>query len=442
MLADFEKLPSITPAIYLRLGRCFYELDRKWEAVVVNQEILDRFKEGPEREPALFGLIVALADVNQPERAQERCQQYLREFKNAPNAPTVGYLLGATALQAGDPKAAETLFGRILESQPKSPFREQIRYLLANAKFAAGNYAEAVAAYNKYLSEFPKGPNAEDVKYRIILCALFAGKYQDAMTQLQDYVAKNPKSAFLPDAKYRLAVCKYAASLYDEVITDCQAWEKQFGNNPQLGEVLALLGDAYAASDRESAAIPVYIRSYQTATTDEVMNYSLQAASKLLQKRGEWDKVGELYTGFIKDKPDNPAVVSAIYWIGKAKAHEGKIDEAKQLAADTIKKYIADPNRDAVEQLITQLAQLCVKKKKRAEPDGRGPLARPRHCIRRGPPQLQIPARNSIGCFPRPRTKNRPPPGRASYFAKAELGRLRLQPAEAEKNIARDRDPI
>lgn len=74
LLAEFEKLPSITSAIYLRLGRCFSELDRKWEAVVVNQEILDRFKEGPEREPALFGLIVALADVNQPQRAEERCE--------------------------------------------------------------------------------------------------------------------------------------------------------------------------------------------------------------------------------------------------------------------------------------------------------------------------------------------------------------------------------
>jgi len=51
LLADFEKLPSITPAIYLRLGRCFYELDRKWESIVVNQEILDRFTQGPEREP-------------------------------------------------------------------------------------------------------------------------------------------------------------------------------------------------------------------------------------------------------------------------------------------------------------------------------------------------------------------------------------------------------
>ena len=81
---------------------------------------------------------------------------------------------------------------------------------------------------------------------------------------------------------------------------------------------------------------------------------------------GAWDKVGELFSGFVKDKPDNPTVVSALYWIGKAKAHEGKIDEAKQLAADTIKKYIADQSKDAVEQLITQLAQLCVKKKPRS----------------------------------------------------------------------------
>ena len=81
------------------------------------------------------------------------------------------------------------------------------------------------------------------------------------------------------DAKYRIAVCLYAASQYDEVIGDCQAWEKQFSGNPKLGEVLALLGDAYAASTREAAAIPTYIRSYQTAATDEVMNYSLTEPS-------------------------------------------------------------------------------------------------------------------------------------------------------------------
>jgi TolA-binding protein len=435
LLAEFEKVPSITPAIYLRFGRCFYELDRKWEAIVVNQEILDRFKEGPEREPALFGLIVALADVNQAQRAQERCQQYLKDFATGPNAATVGYLLGAVALQAGDPKAAEAHFNRILETQPKSTFREQIRYLLGNAKFTAGAYDDAIKEYNKYLSDFPKGASAEDVKYRIALCALFAGKYQEAMNQLQDYIAKHPSGSFLPDAKYRLAVCKYAASLYDEVIADCQAWEKQFPSNPQLGEVLALLGDAYAASDRESAAIPVYIRSYQTATTDEVLNYSLFAASKLLQKQSAWDKVGELFSGFVKDKPDNPTVVSALYWIGKAKAHEGKIDEAKQLSADTIKKYIADPTRDAVEPLITQLAQLCVKKKPVIAADadsGSETSSTPGST----PPATTDPGAELDGLLASPANEESATAKARILYAKAELARLRKQSVEEEKNIA------
>ncbi len=433
LLAEFQKLPTITPAIYLRLGRCFYELDRKWESVVVYQEILDRFKDSPEREPALFGLIVALADINQPARAEKRCEEYLRDFKNGPNAATVGYLLGAVALQAGDPKAAETYFGRVLDAQPNSKFREQIRYLTANAKFTSGDYDGAVTAYKKYLNEFPKGDNSEDVKYRIALCALFAGKYQDALNQLEDYVKNHPNGVFLSDAKYRVAVCKYAASVYDEVIADCQAWEKQFPHNAQLGEVLALLGDAYAASDREAAAFPIYIRSYLTATTDEVMNYSLFAASKLLQKKSEWEKVGDLFSAFVKDKPDNPTVVTALYWMGKAKAHEGKVDEAKKLAADTIKKYIDDPNREAVEQLISQLAQLCVKKKK---PGDREAAASPAPEADPGAELEQLLSASSASNSPTAKAR--------IIFAKAELARLRRQPAEVEKNlseIARDFKP-
>jgi len=430
LLADFEKLPSITPAIYLRLARCFYELDRKWEAVVVNEEILDRFKGEPEREPALFGVIVALAEINQAERAQERGQQYLREFKDGPNAATVSYLLGACALQTGDLKTAETYFARILDEQPKSPLREQIRYLLANGKFAAASYLDASAAYKQYLTEFPKGANAEEAKYRITLCRLFGGKYEEAMRELTDYIAKHPSGSFLPDAKYRLTVCQYAASLYDEVIVACQAWEKQFPQNAQLGEVLALLGDAYAASEQESEAVSTYIRSYKTATTDDVMNYSLFAASKILQKRAQWDRIGQLFSGFMEEKPDNPTVVSALYWLGKAKAHEGKIEEAKQFAAEAINKYVSDPRRDTVEQLITQLAQFCATDKKLAEPTiHRDTAAQPATPLEDSGSELD----RLLSCS---ENLSSVTAKARIIFARAELARLQRQPAQEEKNIA------
>ncbi len=330
LLADFQTQPDFTPAIYIRMARSFYEADRKWEALVIYQELLDRFRTAPERESALFGIIVAFAEVNQPAKAMARGEEYLRDFKTSPNAEAVGYLLGAAALQANDAGAAEKHFAAMIETHPNSIYREQIRYLLGNAKFMAGKYDDATAEYKKYLADFPKGESTEEVVYRLALTKLFAGKYEEAMKDLGAYAKKYPKGAFVPDASYRMAVCKYAASLYDEVIDDCKAWERDHGDNPQLGEVFSLLADAYAASDREAQAIPIYIQSYKTATTEEVMNYSLFAASKLLQKRGEWNKVADLFTEFIEDKPDNPGVVTALYWIGKAKAREGHLDEAKR----------------------------------------------------------------------------------------------------------------
>ncbi len=435
LLEGFQKLPDVTPAIYIRMARSFYETDRKWEAVVVYQELLDRFPNVPEREPSLFGIIVALADVNQPARAMARCEEYLRDFKTGPNAETVGYLIGAVALQANDARAAETHFGNMLEAQPKSTYREQMRYLLGNAKFMSGKHDEATAEYKKYLSEFPKGQSVEDVVYRLALTALFSGKYEEAMKELAAYMQKYPQGSFVSDARYRVAVCKYAASLYDEVISDCKAWERDFPKNPQLGEVLALLADSYAATDREQQAIPIYIQAYKTATTDEVMNYSMFAASKLLQKRDEWGKVSELFTEFIAEKPDHPTVISALYWIGKAKAREGQLDEAKRITADTIKRYIGDPQREPVEMLLTQLAQLCVKKK-RPEPLPEGDAA--------AAPPVEAPAADpgaELDLLLGESGKDQSPTAKARVlYAKAELARLRRQPAEEEKNIARIAD--
>jgi TolA-binding protein len=430
LLDAFQKLPSITPAIYIRMAQSFYEIDRKWEAVVVYQELLDHFPHAPESEPALFGLIVSLADVNQPQKAEARCEQYLREFKDGPNAEAVGYMLGAVALQANDPQTAEKHFTRMLETQPNSKYREQMTYLLGNAKFMEGKHDQATAQYQKYLKDFPKGKNVEDVNYRLALNALFAGKYQDAMDRIHAYLQKYPEGAYISDAKYRLAVCKYAASLYDEVIADCKAWEREFPRNKQLGEVLALLADSYAASNREDQAIPVYVRSYKIATTDEVMNYSLFAASKLLQKRGEWEKVADLFDEFIQEKPDSPTVISAIYWIGKAKAHQGKLDEAKKISAETIKKYIDDPSREAVELLLTQLAQLCVKKKPNivAAVADRGPVS--------PTPATEDPGAE-LDALLASTEKDETATARARIlFAKAELARLRRQPAEEEQNLA------
>lgn len=368
MLAEFQKLPDFTPQLLFRIGRAYYQMQSRWEAIVAYGELVKKFPDSDLAEQAMFAEIVASSEANRATKTQELCQQYLKKYPTGKNASAVGYLLGATALQANDTQGAVTWFGKMLDEQPASTFREEMLLQLGNAYFGLGKYEDAQKQYDRYKTDYPNGKHIEEAVYRTALCSLFAGKYENAMNAVNDYITKYPNGNYVMDAKYRLDVCKYAAQLYDEVITDCRAWEKQYGRDPMLGEVLALLADALAGSGKEDEAVDVYARAAQLATTDEVVGYSLGSAEKILQKKGEWDKIGSMYQDFVNKHPESTSVVTAVYWISKAQVHDGKVDEAKKFIADTIKKYIDDPKADKVEQLIMQLAQLCVRKKPAAAP--------------------------------------------------------------------------
>lgn len=375
LLTEFSKLPDYASSMMFRVARCWNEWDKKWEALVVYKQLLEKFPKADEREPVMFDIVATLGDLNRVKSTQAACEAYLKEFPAGENAGTVGYMSGAVALQSGDYVGAEAMFGAMLEKQPKSTYRGTMIYLLGNAKFAQGRYEDANVEYEKYLQAFPEGQtdgsgglfgiggsHAEECTFRLAVSQVFLGNYEKGLERLKAYVEKYPKGFFVPDAKYRIAICYYAASEYEDVVKQCEEWAKEFPQDQMDGEVHALLGDALAALGRRELAIPAYVRAYKKAGTDEVLNYSLFEASKQMQKLGRWDDVGKLFTEFVAEKPDHPAVVAAMYWIAKARAKEGRGDEAKVLLVDNLKKYIAEPKREAVEQLLSQLAQLCSKR--------------------------------------------------------------------------------
>ncbi len=455
LLQEFGKLPSIRPKLLYRMGRAFTGMGRPWEALVVYNDSVELAKDAADKEPALYAQVTTYADVNQPSLARGASERYLKDFPQGTNANTVGYLLGATALQEGDAKGAEGYFGRMLAEQPASTLREDMKFLLANSQFAQGEYDKAKSGYQEYLSEYASGAHSEDAFYRLALCSLFAGKYDEALTGIDAYLEKYPGTASEPDARYRRAVCLYAYNKYDEVITACQEWIRKFPNDQQQGEVQALLGDSFAAKDKPDDALAAYTQSYKTATTTEVLNYSIMEVSKILQKRGDWEGVAAMFQGFVKDHPDHPTAVAAAYWIGRAETKLGKVDEAKRFVAEMARKYIDDPKKDAVEQLLNQLATLCVRKKPAAKP-AEAPAAAPQGTSPSGSPAADaataVAAATAAVTPEASPTASDPgaeldellgaaaadhtPTARARIlYAKAQLAQMRHQTPESDRNL-------
>ncbi len=437
---EAEKASDLGAGVLLRTAKAFYDTDRKWEAVTAYDELIKRYPETPERESALFGMLATYPEIGQHKLAQKLCEQFLAEFPKSDRLMEVAFMKGVIALQGEDPEQAVKIFAEVLKQYPDTKYKEEIAYLTANARFEMGFYDEALADYETYLKVFPtdNAERVQEVTYRKPLCLVYAGKYEQAIDGLNNYIKANADSPYTVDAKYRLMVCYFAAAvndktgkLYTQIIDLTKQFEEKYPGSNQLGEVLALRGDALAGlgalpgqdqGDMDDKAAEAYLKGYQNSKNDETLNYNLFEAVKLWQKHGQWEKVTKSMEEFIRDNPDHASAPTAKYWIGRSLVKQRKDAEAKEFYAKEIRQYMSQPRKDAVEMMIQQLVQMIGRKKRPAPP----------------PPDAPTPPAD--GSAPNPTVAPVPPPAPAPDPApqvkpEEELDQLIGGP-EVEKNRA------
>lgn len=379
---DFDKAPDTLPAVLLRLGKAYYDNGQKWESITAYDELLLRYPQGADTETALYALMVAYAEVKQFKKSQEMGDKFLTDFPQSDRLEEIRYLKGVTALEGEDPEKAVSLLSDLLKANPETKYKEEVAYLIANARFDMGFYAEARADYEAFLKAFPQSSLSGEVAYRMPLCLVFDGKYKEAVGELNDFIVKNAESPFLTDARYRLMVCYFAAAVndktgkvYGQIIDLTRQFETQYPDSAQLGDVLALRGDAFAGltelagqKNHDNEAAEAYLAAFRTARNEESQNYSLFEAIKLWQKNSEWEKVNTTLTDFVKNQPDHPSAATAKYWIGRSLSRQRRDEEAKQFYATEIKAYMSQPRKDGVEMMINELVRLLAKRKKTVPP--------------------------------------------------------------------------
>ncbi|NBZ95244.1 MAG: outer membrane protein assembly factor BamD, partial [Proteobacteria bacterium] len=370
-LEQFEKLPNTEVPVRLRQAKAYDELDQKWETILIWESLLDSAKDPKVREDALFSLGAAFCSLGRPDDAVPILNRYLAEYPSGKYASQAGYLKGAVALEAGDFPKAETVFGTLMEKGDSSTLAANMQFLLANSQFAQGadpknpqssKYKDAIVNYQKYLTKFPEGKFSEECTYRIPLCSFQLGDYGKSLEGFQNYVKKFPDGMFTGDAGYRIALCYQAANKYDDVIRLCEEWLMKHQGEVMQAEILSLKGDAFAAKEMPGESSAAYRDSLKFAESDELLKYSLFEANKQYQKLNKWNDIAEMFGSFAERHPKHPAAVAAVYWVSKAKIKDGKPEEAKKYLAENILKNINDRRQDAVEMLLTQLAQICSKR--------------------------------------------------------------------------------
>ena len=388
ILAEVEANKTFDADLFFRLGQCFFEMLRFYEALAALSEVYEKFPDYPNREIALYCMILANQNLQREGRAYALCDQYMKSFPEGQFVTQVSDLLGVLAYKSGRISDAIRVLQKARDSAKKPEDKERIGFLLGVVLFEAQRFDDARDALMTLLKDDPKSTLKDDSEYRIALSYFFQNDSAKANKAFREYIAGNPRGNYLVDATYRLAFILYQAGVTGQAGGDVprarEMLEKLVTDAPSdenIGQAWSLLGDIYGRlqptetdkTNYTEMAMKAYLAAVSKAKSPDVLDYAMDAATNILTSEGKWKELADIWGTYYTTHKDSPNALKAIYEIALANRRMGKPEEAQKLIADHIAPNLGDPKNDHVEVLIQQLVSMIVPKRR-----GRSAAAAPK----------------------------------------------------------------
>jgi TolA-binding protein len=431
-LDEIAKRGDYDATLFYRLGHTFLQRGGAWEAAIALERLLKEFPQSQEREQASLELVRAYADSGRVDRMRGALDEFMRNIPESKLLPQALYVAAQTAFDRGRADLQLEFLNVGVNQFPDAELTEFMVLMQTNAHFSAGRFEEARASAEKYITKYPEGRFVEDATYLRAMATLVLGRAGDAVKEINAYIAKFPEGRFVADGRYRIGAALYAMQDYSAAEKQIEQWLADYPlDHAQRGEALSTMGDIYAGQGRINEAIESYRAAMSTTLSDDQLGYVLDELTKHYQGKRDFNTAAVMWEEFARERPDHPFVINAAYWIGRLRAREGKTEEAISQMGEIARRYITDPNRDAVERLLTQMAAMLARNP-RPGPDGVRPPA---------PTAEQISARVTRE-LASGQDRNQPTVKARILFTEAEVAALRKNTELRDKLLSRIGDEI
>lgn len=383
-----EERTDLDAALLLRRGRCLFYLDRYEEGLLCFRTIRTKYAATPDAEHASYAEIVILNKLKNIPEIKEKCEMFMRKYPESTNIEQVATLAGEVLVQGGDWKEVGSFYRGLEKKFPKAENLERFVFFQGVAFFMEGNFKESSPIFTRFLKDYPKSELIETAMYYMAMSNFLGNKYTETLASCREYLGKFPDGRYAGDLHYRLSFIDFndkEEDQSDKIIRELGGFLQTHPDDAANGSMYCLIADTYKKKKadpkadpetqaketkaNEDAALDAYQKAVLTESLDDIMQYALDSATAILQRRKEWSAIAAMHSEFMKRKPDSQLALVSASWVARMSAREGKGAEAAEMLANAMAARIANPASEQVEFLIDELVKTLVPKKKAKDID-------------------------------------------------------------------------
>ncbi|HMP72190.1 MAG TPA: tetratricopeptide repeat protein [Kiritimatiellia bacterium] len=345
-MLQLAKTPDYDAGLFHRVGRCFYSIDRFWEARTAYARALAEAEDAVFRETAHFDLILAINRMRRFEDLVEEADRYLelygkdKRLIDAERVPSVAFMRAEAFLNRELFEEAEAEMRGLAETYPRHVQMPRIRFYIGLSVAMQERFDEAIEVFAGVLKDYPDHLIGGEVAYWMPVSMFYGGRYEEAIPLFDAYVETYPGTVYAPEAAYRSALCKYAMEDFEGAARELKEWLEVHPTHYFQWEARVTLGDALAALGELDEAEAAY-----RGVTSEggAMHYlaitQLNHVYRALDEPDGYRRMAEVHTAYMREHPNSFNMIESAHQAGWALRQIGRLDEARRLYWGSIERF-------------------------------------------------------------------------------------------------------
>lgn len=360
-----ETVPDYDAGLFHRIGRCFFAVDRFWEARVAFTRVEKEATDPSIKEAGHYDLILTLNRLRRFEDLVAEADRYLaaygkdQKLVERGRVPSVAFMRAESFVNREMFEEAVTAMADLLRDYPDHPQKARIEFYEALSLAMLEQFDAAIEKFEAWLAAYPNNVARAEVLYWLPVARFYHGDYEKALPEFQNYAAAYPMSVYTPEAEYRVALCHYSMEDFSKAGDELLEWVNKYPSHTFYGEALVTAGDALAADGRLEEAEAAYLRVPPEAEPFQFL--ALRQAVKVfraIDTKDAYLTMKSAFERYLRQHPDSPNAVEAAYQAGWALRQVDQTEDARRLYWSVLERYGNDRAWDGLSPMLDDLRKL------------------------------------------------------------------------------------
>ena len=365
LMKALEAMPPYEVDVEFRMAEVYRLVDRPYEGLALYERVMEANPTNQIAQGSIYERTdLLLKKLGRRDEAIEGALAYIEAYPEGLMPRQLAYLLSTHLQPRQQYKQVKRIAPYLDKMAPTDDegilvYDRELYFMQAVADLMLFNFEDSERGFGYMLDTFPGSDQYPSSLYWYAMSKLFLEKHAEAKEQFERYLTMYPEAGYSDECVYQIGVCLFGQDLYDEAMEQFTLLINTHPDSAVFPDACSMRGDILGSRGELDDAVADYERAIDAAGTAAKATYPTFQMVEIFQAEARYERIINAIELYLASWGDQANISKAVYWLGRTKIKQDKLDEAIDAYMEALIAYGDNVLEDGVDLIVDELSKIA-----------------------------------------------------------------------------------